>query len=155
MIKAQEKELKIGNKVYVKSLGAYAKLISVKREKKEAEVLIGDIKTKIKFNDIFNSEQEKNQPKKIQITKSVYANLPKTELNVLGKTSLEAITEVQNFIDQAIINSLEEIKIIHGVGEGILLKEIRNYLKTDKNVAEFRRGKYGEGENGVTIIKLK
>lgn len=155
MIKAQEKELKIGNKVYVKSLGAYAKLISVKREKKEAEVLIGDIKTKIKFNDIFNSEQEKKQPKKIQITKSVYANLPKTELNVLGKTSLEAITEVQNFIDQAIINSLEEIKIIHGVGEGILLKEIRNYLKTDKNVAEFRRGKYGEGENGVTIIKLK
>ena len=49
----------------------------------------------------------------------------------------------------------EEIKVIHGVGEGILLKEIRSYLKTDKNVLEYRRGKYGEGENGVTIIKLK
>ena len=62
---------------------------------------------------------------------------------------------MQNFIDQAIIHGLEEIKVIHGVGEGILLKTIREYLKTDKNVLEFRRGKYGEGENGVTIIKLK
>ena len=47
---------------------------------------------------------------------------------------------------------LEEVKIIHGVGEGILLKSIRNYLKGNKNVIEFRRGKYGEGENGVTKI---
>ena len=84
-----------------------------------------------------------------------YNSLPKTEINVLGKTSLEALTDVQNFIDQAVVHGLEEIKIIHGVGEGILLKTIREYLKTDRNVLEFRRGKYGEGENGVTIIKLK
>ena len=81
--------------------------------------------------------------------------MPKTEINVLGKTTLEAVEEVRNFIDQAIVNSLEEIKVIHGVGTGALLKSIREYLKTDKNVLEFRRGKYGEGENGVTIIKLK
>ena len=53
------------------------------------------------------------------------------------------------------MNGLEEIKIIHGVGQGVLIKTVREYLKTDKNVLEFRRGKYGEGENGVTIIKLK
>ena len=60
-----------------------------------------------------------------------------------------------NFIDQAVMNGLEEIKIIHGVGQGVLIKTVRDYLKTDKNVLEFRRGKYGEGENGVTIVKLK
>jgi DNA mismatch repair protein MutS2 len=53
------------------------------------------------------------------------------------------------------MNNLSEVKIIHGVGEGILLKEIRSFLKSEKSVAEFRRGKYGEGENGVTIVKLK
>ena len=74
---------------------------------------------------------------------------------MVGKTSLEAIEELTFFIDQAVVHGLEEIKVIHGVGEGVLLKTIREYLKKDKNVLEFRRGKYGEGENGVTIIKLK
>ena len=53
------------------------------------------------------------------------------------------------------MNNLEEIKVIHGVGEGILLKTVREYLKKDKRIKEYRRGKYGEGENGVTIITLK
>lgn len=154
--KAQLCELKIGNKIYVKSLGAYAKILSVRNNKKEAEILIGDIKTVVKISDLYNSEeQSKDKQSNVKIYKSAHAHLPTTEINVIGKQSLEALTDVQNFIDQAIIHGLEEIKVIHGVGEGILLKTIREYLKTDKNVLEFRRGKYGEGENGVTIIKLK
>lgn len=155
MKKVNSSDLKIGNKVFVKSLGAYAKLISVKNNKKEAEVAIGSIKTVVKITDLFNSEEEVVEKTPIKIFKNSMSALPKTEINVLGKTSLEVLTEVQNFIDQAVMHSLEEIKIIHGVGEGILLKTIRDYLKTDKNVKEFRRGRYGEGENGVTIIKLK
>ncbi len=155
MIKTKAEELKVGGKVYVKSLGGYAKVLSVREKKGEAEVLVGDIKTVVKIKDIFNQEIVKEKPEKVQIYKKTANYLPKTEINVVGKTSLEALTEVQNFIDQAILNNIEEIKVIHGVGEGILLKTIREYLKTDKNVLEFRRGKYGEGENGVTIIKLK
>ncbi len=153
--KASEKELKIGNKVYVKSLGAYAKLLSVKPNKGEAEVLIGNIKTVVKISDLYNSEQEKNQDKKIKITRNTSIGLAKSEINVIGQTSLEALENVENFIDQAVVNNLEEIKIIHGVGQGVLLKEIRNYLKGNRNVLEFRKGKYGEGENGVTIVTLK
>ena len=155
MIKTKAEELKVGGKVYVKSLGGYAKILSVREKKGEAEVLVGDIKTVVKIKDIFNQEIVKEKPEKVQIYKKTANYLPKTEINVVGKTSLEALSEVQNFIDQAILNNIEEIKVIHGVGEGILLKTIREYLKTDKNVLEFRRGKYGEGENGVTIIKLK
>ena len=91
----------------------------------------------------------------IKIYKRTTAGLPITEINVIGKTELEALTEVEYFLDQAIIHNLEEVKIIHGVGQGVLLKSIRNYLKTNKNILEFRRGMYGEGENGVTIVKLK
>ena len=155
MIKVKDADLKYGSKVYVKTLSAYATLVSVKKNKGEAEVLLGNIKTVVKINDLYNSEQEKPNKEPVKIFKNMSNALPKTELNVVGKTSLEALEEVENFIDQGVVNNLEEIKIIHGVGEGILLKEIRNYLKTDKNVLEFRRGKYGEGENGVTIIKLK
>lgn len=152
--KAIEDELKIGNKVYVKSLGAYATIAVIRKNKGEAEVFMGNIKTVVKLKDLYNNENPK-QPEKIKVFKNTRADLPKTELNVIGETSMEAIEDVKNFIDQAVVNGLEEIKVVHGVGEGILLKTVRNYLKTDKNVLEFRRGKYGEGENGVTIIKLK
>ena len=155
MKKVLSKDLKIGNKVYVKSLGSYATLNKVKQNKNECEVLIGNIKTVVKNDDIYNSEEQSKTPEPVKIFKKTDRSLPKAELNVVGKTSLEAIEELVYFIDQAVINDIEEIKVIHGVGEGILLKEIRSYLKTDKNVLEFRRGKYGEGENGVTIIKLK
>ena len=154
--KATLKELVIGNKVYVKSINAYAKLLSLKQNKNEADVLIGNIKTKVKISDLYNSEADSVKPdKNVKIYRQTLNVLPKTEINVVGKKELEALTEVEFFIDQAIVNNLEEVKIIHGVGEGILLKSIRAYLKGNKSVAEFRRGKYGEGENGVTIVKLK
>ncbi len=153
--KVQESQLKIGNKIYVKSLGAYAKLLNIKSSKGEAEVLIGNIKTVVKISDLYNNEQEKTVDKKVKIFRNTAIGVAKKEINVIGQTSLEALENVQNFIDQAIVNNLEEIKIIHGVGEGVLLKEIRAFLKSDKRIAEFRRGKYGEGENGVTIITLK
>ncbi len=155
LVKSSEKDLKIGNKVYVKSLGAYAKIVSIKTKKSEAEVTIGNIKTVVKFSDLFNSEKPNEKKDNVKIFRNVKNDVPKTEINVVGKNSLEALEEVEYFIDQAIVNNLEEIKVIHGVGEGILLKEIRNYLKTNKRILEFRRGKYGEGENGVTIIRLK
>lgn len=155
LIKADEKTLNTGDRVYVKSLGTYGKILKIKREKCEAEVLVGSIKTVVKFKDIFNNERDDDKEQNVKIFRSKNTEQPKTELNVIGKTSLETVTEVENFIDQAVKFNLEEIKIIHGVGEGILLKAVRNYLKTDKNVKEFRRGRYGEGENGVTIVTLK
>ncbi len=154
MIKTAEHELKVGAKVYVKSLGAYAKVLSVKR-KGEVEVSIGDIKTVVKIKDIFNQQLENKKQSNVQVYKKAAMAKPKLEINVLGKTALEAVSEVENFISQAVMHGLNEVKIIHGVGEGVLLKAIREYLKTEKSVGEFRRGNYGEGENGVTIVTLK
>ena len=155
MVKPKNSDLKVGSKVYVKSLGAYAKLVSVRANKNEAEVMLGDIKTVVKLKDIYNQVDDYKAKEPVKIFRNVNVSLPSTEINVVGKTSLEAVSEVENFIYQAVMNNIEEIKVIHGVGEGILLKEIRNFLKGHKSVLEFRRGKYGEGENGVTIIKLK
>lgn len=155
LIKADGNSLNIGDKVYVKSIGTYAKILKIKKEKGEAEVLVGSIKTVVKLKDLYNNEKDDDAEQKVKIFKSKSAEQPKSELNVIGKTSLEAVSDVENFIDQAVKFNLEEVKIIHGVGEGILLKAVRNYLKSDKNVKEFRRGRYGEGENGVTIVTLK
>ena len=79
----------------------------------------------------------------------------KTEINLLGMTVSEAVQEVDAFIDRAVLAGLEEVKIIHGTGTGKLKEGIRNHLRGMKNVAEFRQGIYGEGDAGVTIVKLK
>lgn len=152
--------LKRGDRVYVRSLNVYAEVQSVNISKKEVEVLIGSIKTVVKKGDVFNTEKQikdgKREKSNVNVARrSVVSSAPQTEINIIGKTSLEAEEELKNFIDQAVVYGLEEIKVIHGVGEGVLLKTVRNYLKKDKNVKEFRRGNYGEGENGVTVIKLK
>ena len=67
----------------------------------------------------------------------------------------EAIGELGLFIDRCVLNNIEEIRIIHGKGTGVLRTAVGDYLKTHPNVAEYRLGRYGEGENGVTIAKLK
>jgi DNA mismatch repair protein MutS2 len=80
---------------------------------------------------------------------------PALEINVIGRTVDEAIPEVEAFIDAAVISNLEEIRIVHGVGTGKLRAGIHDFLRKHRNVLEFRLGKYGEGETGVTIVKLK
>ena len=81
--------------------------------------------------------------------------LPSLEINVIGLTVHEALPEVEAFIDSAVISNLEEVRIVHGVGTGKLRAGIHDFLRTHRNVAEFRLGKYGEGETGVTIVKIK
>lgn len=154
-IRAKSSELAVGNKVYVQSLDAYAKIISLRRDKREAEVLIGDARVKVGFSELYNPETEKSKDAPVKVFNKARSVAPQAELNVIGKTSLEAISELEAFMDQAVLNGLNEVKIVHGVGAGVLKKAIREYLKADKRVAEFRRGQFGEGEDGVTIVKLK
>jgi DNA mismatch repair protein MutS2 len=62
---------------------------------------------------------------------------------------------LENFIDRAVTNGLNEVRIIHGTGTGKLGRGIQSYLSKHKNAASFRYGKYGEGERGVTVLTLK
>ena len=154
LIPVDDKDVVVGNSVYVKTFNANAIITGVKKNKNEIEISIGNIKSLVKKSDLFNAQKVDKPLKKVNIKRQT-SHMEKAEINVIGKTSLEAVEEVTNFIDRAIVVGVLEVKIIHGVGEGILLKAIREYLKTNKNVLEYRRGKYGEGENGVTIVTLK
>lgn len=63
--------------------------------------------------------------------------------------------EIDPFIDMAMRSGLHELRIIHGMGTGALRAGLHKYFKTDKRIKEFRLGRYGEGESGVTILTLK
>ena len=67
----------------------------------------------------------------------------------------DALLEVERFLDNAVLASLQQVTIIHGKGTGVLRAGIAKALKQDKRVASYRLGRYGEGESGVTICELR
>ena len=79
----------------------------------------------------------------------------KPELDVRGFTASEALSVTDRYLDDAVGARLENVTIIHGKGTGVLRKEIHNMLKRDRRVREFRIGEFGEGDFGVTVVKLK
>jgi DNA mismatch repair protein MutS2 len=163
-------KLKIGMRVYVPAMESEGIVRSIRAEKKEAEVEVNGIRTRVKFAVLMQPVPmpEKKGVKKGNIAKNagkddgvkVVKNLtapisPLAELNVIGLTVQEALVEIDPFLDSALVSGLEEVKIVHGFGSGRLRKGIHEYLRTHRNVESFRLGKYGEGEGGVTIVKLK
>ena len=102
-----------------------------------------------------NSKQSKKREDRVKVVRKFAPSQPVFEINVIGLTVAEALEEVENFLDKAITDNLEQVKIIHGVGTGKLRAAITQRLKRHTGVKEFRQGAYGEGEIGVTIVLLK
>ncbi len=169
--KAVAKDLKVGDKVYVEKMNDEGIIQSLRVGKNEAEVLCGNMRLHLKVSELsvlvhgkIAQTTDKKVPKwkrqkgaeKVQVSKSLTPKaMPSLEINLLGYTVHEAIPEVEAFIDGAVIANLEEVRIVHGMGTGKLRAGIHEFLRTHKNVAEFRLGRYGEGETGVTIVKIK
>jgi len=152
---ATAENMRAGISVFVKPMDCRGQVVSFNSAKGEAEVQCGSIKMHLKLKDLLYIGEEKEKPKNVKLVKKLPKSMPVLEINVLGMTVEEAIYEVDNFIDRAVTDNLEEIKVIHGVGTGKLKNAIAQHLKRHKNVESFRLGKYGEGETGVTFIKLK
>ncbi len=153
---ANAENIKEGTEVYVKPMDCSGVVTAVSKNKGEIEVACGSLKMHLKYRDVsVIGQTEKEVQKSVKVVKKLPKTQPVLEINVLGMTVMEALYEVDNFIDGAVTDNLEEIKVIHGVGTGKLRKAISEHLKRHKNVESFRSGKYGEGETGVTFIKLK
>ena len=69
--------------------------------------------------------------------------------------TLEAESVVETFLSSAVMGHLETVTIIHGKGTGAVRKAVRTYLKRSRYIKSFRPGRYGEGEDGVTVAELK
>ena len=78
----------------------------------------------------------------------------KAEVDLRGMTTDEAELTLAQFLDRAMVSNLTQVTVIHGKGTGAVRKAVHAYLKRCKGVASFRLGRYGEGEDGVTIVEL-
>lgn len=158
---ATAKDLKVGASVYLRATDQTGVVQSVRAEKKEAEVLCGSMRMRCKFSELFVVEntqmrQTDKKKEKVQITKSLAPRpAPSLEINVIGETVQDALSQIVGFLDAAVLANLEEVRIVHGMGTGKLRAGIHEFLKKQKHVESFRLGKYGEGDTGVTIVKIK
>ncbi len=142
---ANAENIKEGTEVYVKPMDCSGVVTAVSKNKGEIEVACGSLKMHLKYRDVsVIGQTEKEVQKSVKVVKKLPKTQPVLEINVLGMTVMEALYEVDNFIDGAVTDNLEEIKVIHGVGTGKLRKAISEHLKRHKNVESFRSGKYGE-----------
>ena len=149
------KKLKVGDKVFLKSLNNQGEVLEVNQNKNTVWVQVGPVRINAKINDLsFISNHQKTKTV-VTLKRSSVPEAVITEINVIGLDTIEALKEVELFLDKAVTNNLEVVRIVHGKGFKILSTAIHKYLKSQKFVESYRFGKYGEGEHGVTIVKLK
>jgi DNA mismatch repair protein MutS2 len=154
------KKIKIGAKVFCRSLNKEAFILSLPDSNNKVLVSIGAFKTKI---DLKNISQIKESNIKQESKSNDYANINflnksyniSNEINIHGYNVDEAIKKVDKYLDDAILARLKTVKIIHGKGTGVLRKAVWNYLKNNNAIENFRIGDYYEGSLGVTIVELK
>jgi len=150
------KSVKVGQKVFLSHVGTVASVLSLPDAKGELMVQAGAMKMKANLKQLrFVPEEAKPAVKKTASTVSVAPRQASMECDVRGMTVEEALVQVDLFIDSAVLNSLKNISIIHGKGTGALRSGIHSHLRRHPSVSEFRLGRYGEGEDGVTILTLK
>ena len=167
------KDVKVGQEVCIAELNQLATVLALPDKNGDVLVRAGIIKTKVPLKGLKQPEKlvkESTAPKtKAQQRYSRLTgdtNRPngrvervqrtaKMECNLLGLTVDEALSEVDSFIDRAILNGQTVVYLIHGNGTGALRTAIHKHLRGNRMVKSFRLGRYGEGESGVTVVELK
>ena len=154
--------LKKGDSVLMTDTGRKAIVVTPPDGKGVCFVQAGIMKTKIDVSKLRLIEKEqpaKAKPKGSGIsTKGVESRMTRkvqSELDIRGYTADEGVYEVDNFLDAAVMSGITLVTIIHGKGTGVLKNAVRDHLKRHPHVKSSRRGLYGEGEDGVTVVELK
>lgn len=145
-------KINAGDEVKVLSYGQKGEVLELVGED-EAVVQMGIIKMKLPIEDLEKTKKKKEKPAKM-VTRQNRQTI-KTELDLRGYRYEEALLELDQFLDQAVLSNYEQVYIIHGKGTGALQKGVQQHLKKHKSVSNFRGGMPSEGGFGVTVAELK
>ncbi len=149
-------EIKVGDRVLIQSLNSEGIVTALNPIKGEAHISMGSVKTKTDIKNLTRLASLKQKEKTTKETKVELKNLTiATSLNIIGKTTDEVHFYLDEYLDSAYMGGLNEVSIIHGIGEGKLRRAVRQYLSAHKAVSTYRDGMYGEGGKGVTVVTFK
>ena len=157
-------ELKVGVKVRIRGQQTVGEIIEISA--KTAVVAFGNLKSNIALKklEFVSNRQVKKAETISSLTNHYYSNLSESmrarklkfrpEIDLRGFRADEALTEVMNFLDDAVMVGATELTILHGTGTGVLKQIIRDYLKTQHRVKDFSDGDIDKGGAGITLVYL-
>ncbi len=158
---AAPKKLHVGDKVKVLSMNLTGTVHTLPNAKGDLTVQMGILSSQVNIKDLILIEEDsaptgkkfnKTGAGKIKMSKSASIS---PEINLIGKTTDEAIALLDKYLDDAYISHLPSVRIVHGKGTGALRAAVQNHLKRSKYVKSYHLGEFGEGDAGVTIAEFK
>jgi DNA mismatch repair protein MutS2 len=160
----RQREPKVGDLVRLKSLNREGRVVRV-IDAKTLEIAVGSMKTRVGREDIAEITAVSEKPleavkRRGGITVSTTSNSDDSdymtsEINVIGRTADEAESEVERFVERAFLAGLPRIRVVHGVGMGILRRTLRDFLVKHPHVTSVSEPPYNEGGQGATIVELR
>jgi len=162
--------IEVGSTVRMKGLSTVGKVESISG--KQATVVFGDVKTKVKLEQLERCEKEKANSEQLASAADKHAHLAiqtskmtratiedrkhnfHQDIDVRGMRGDEAVDAVMHFIDDAILMGMSRVRILHGTGTGILRQLIRQYLNTVPNVKKAKDEHVQFGGAGITVVDL-
>lgn len=151
--------LMLGEEVKVLSLNENGYIQTLPDKNGNLQVKIGILKVSANISDIIRIEKIiDNTKEKASYSKATFIKSDKmynNKIDVRGYNTEDAIYEIDKFLDDSFIANLNEVTIVHGKGTGVLRNNISDFLKKHKLVKSFSFGKFNEGGDGATVVKLK
>lgn len=148
-----------GDTVLIADIGSQAQVITPPDKDGNVQVQSGLMKMRVHRDNLRPCKQpKKKNPAGTRSTRGVESRASRavaTTVDLRGMMKEEALLVLDRFIDSAVMSGITDITVVHGKGTGVLRTAVQSYMKKNPRIAEYRLGVYGEGENGVTIAKLK
>jgi len=156
--KAKKKRApKVGDDIIVLSYGQRGTLTNqLKDGRWEAQVGLIKMTLEDKEFDLVQAQQEAPVKKKqVNVVKRAAGKGPQARLDLRGKRYEEAMEALDAFIDQALLNNMAQVDIIHGIGTGVIREGVTKYLQRNKQVKSFGYAPQNAGGSGATIVTFK
>jgi DNA mismatch repair protein MutS2 len=164
---APAREIRKGDRVRLRSFGSVGVVDKINGD--EAEVRVKSLRFREKLSNLHLLEeappatetgrgarlQQQRAARSTEVHLRAATDDPRAELNLIGRTTDEAVDETDKFLDEAFLNDLGHVRIIHGHGTGALRRAIADFLRNHPHVARFTQAPPDQGGAGATIVELK
>jgi DNA mismatch repair protein MutS2 len=161
---AAPRQIAVGDRVRLRSFGSIGIVDQVKGDQFEIRVKSLRFREKLENLELVEAVKlpvEVGRAARLRATRgaefrpTVSTQPTRSEINLIGQTTDEAVDAVDKFLDQAFLNNLSEIRIIHGHGTGALRRAIGDLLKDHPHVARFAAAPQDQGGSGATVVELE
>ena len=147
-------EIREGRMVFISSLGYDAEVAAILKKQKRVKVRAEGFEIEVPVLEVSQPAGIRPVPKTSVSPRPLFVEGPSSRLNLIGLRVDEALSRLEPFLNQASLGGLTEVIIVHGFGEGILQRAVREHLKGHPLVKEFRPGAKAEGGAGATVATL-